>query len=74
MQAFLINMLLKRGGPALAEYIGKIVRHGLTTFGGAMIANGVATANDIDLITGGAMALVGIVLSFIRTMVNEKFG
>jgi hypothetical protein len=46
--------------------LGTIIRHLLTAFGAVMVERGIATEGDIQSITGGAMALVGLVLSYIN--------
>ncbi len=74
LKKLLFNVLLKRGASAVEEVIGKTVRHGMTTMGGALMADGLADANDVTLLTGGAIALVGIAISYIRIKVQGKLG
>lgn len=69
---FLINVLFKRGATALEEWIGKLIRHGMTTVGGGMMAAGHADPTDITAITGGLVALAGIAISVVRSHIQEK--
>ena len=45
------------------EMIGGVVRHLLTTFGGAAVAAGYLDADQLTAIAGGAAALIGVVWS-----------
>jgi hypothetical protein len=42
-----------------------IVRHTLTTAGGYLVANGLATTDDTTAMVGGAVALVGVIWSLV---------
>lgn len=72
MKALIIDILLRRGAPALAESIGKAIRHGLTTFGGVLIANGWATDDEVGLMIGAITTGVGVALSFVRTWIQAR--
>ncbi len=43
--------------------VGIALRHGLTVLGGYLLAEGYADAAQIDAITGGALAVSGVVMS-----------
>ena len=45
------------------EMILGIIRHALTTGGGALVANGTLGQDDVTSIVGGLIALVGVVWS-----------
>lgn len=72
LRKLIVNVLLKRGASAAEEALGKAVRHGMTTAGGALMAQGLADASDVTALTGGAVALMGIVLSLVRIVVQDK--
>lgn len=42
-----------------AESILALIRHGLTTAGGALVASGMATTNEIATISGSIVAVLG---------------
>jgi hypothetical protein len=48
----------------LSQFVGPMIRHGLTVVGGYLLAEGVADQAAVDAITGGAVALVGVGMSF----------
>lgn len=72
LKTFAINVLLKRGATVAEESLGKAIRHGMTTVGGMLMAQGVADASDVSAITGGAVALGGIVLSVARIYLQKR--
>ena len=72
LKNLLFNVLLKRGASAAEEMLGKSIRHGITTYGGVLMANGLADANDITALTGGAVAVGGVLLSFVRIWIQKK--
>jgi len=74
MRKLLFNILLKRGATTLEETIGKAVRHGMTTYGGVLMTQGLADSNDVTALSGGAVALAGMVLSLARTWVQKRYG
>ena len=47
----------------LTQFVGPVIRHGLTVAGGYLMAEGIADQTAVDAITGGGVALVGVVLS-----------
>ena len=72
MGSMALKFLLGRGIGPLQEIISKSVRHGLTTFGGYLSANGLATGDDIATLQGAGVVLVGIALSVARTFLSSK--
>ena len=72
LKGMLFNVLLKRGASAFEEMIGKSIRHGMTTYGGVLMSQGLADANDITALSGGAVALGGIVISIARIWIQKK--
>lgn len=71
IQAFIIKLLIGRGIGALSELLGKAIRHGATTYGGAMIAHGYASGDDVTQLQGAGLILVGIGLSALRTFLAK---
>ena len=67
------KFLFARGIGPIQEIISKAVRHGLTTFGGYLSAQGLATGDDIATLQGAGVVLVGIALSIARTFFASKF-
>ena len=47
----------------LMDMILGLVRHGMTTGGGVLVANGTMTQDNMTAIVGGVLALVGVALS-----------
>lgn len=47
----------------LTDMVLGLIRHAMTTAGGALVTNGVITQDDLTSIVGGALALLGIALS-----------
>ncbi len=72
MKTMALRFLLGRGIGPLQEIISKAVRHGLTTFGGFLTANGLATGDDMATLQGAGVVLVGIVLSVMRTFLSDR--
>jgi hypothetical protein len=56
----------------LKSLIGGFLRHALTTLGGTLIADGYLTAQDSQLIIGGAMALFGVLWSAAQKFKTRK--
>jgi hypothetical protein len=71
MKILIINFLLGRGINKLLEILSKSVRHGLTTYGGFLIADGHATADEFSMLQGGAVVAVGAALSIARTFIGK---
>lgn len=67
MKRAIINFFLGRGLNKLQEIAAKALRHGLTTAGGALVAQGYATGDDITKLQGVTSVVVGILLSVVRT-------
>ncbi len=68
----LVNVILKRGAKIAEEALGKAVRHGMTIAGGALMQHGLADADEVTAMAGGAVALGGVVLSLLRIFVQKK--
>lgn len=47
----------------LKDSILGVVRHGLTTAGGALVADGLMSASEMQAIVGGVVTLVGVLWS-----------
>lgn len=47
----------------LATLLMPIIRHALTTFGGALASKGLVAASDVETAIGAIMALIGVALS-----------
>lgn len=50
------------------EVVQGLVRHALTTVGGIMASKGYIEAGEVEIIVGGALAIIGVIWS----MVNKK--
>lgn len=48
----------------LNQILGPLLRHGATTGGGALIADGIATGKEVQAVVGGIMAAISIATSF----------
>jgi hypothetical protein len=46
------------------NFAGSMFRHGITTVSGGVVANGLATGDEVQAIGGGLAALVGLVMSW----------
>lgn len=51
---------------AIKSFVGILIRHGLTTFGGGLLSAGVITQGDIEIVSGAIAVVVGLVLSQIE--------
>ena len=72
LKKLVVNILLKRGASAAEEALGKAIRHGMTTYGGVLMSQGLANADQVTALTGGAVAIGGIVLSLVRIWMQQK--
>ena len=54
------------------EYITSLVRHGLTTVGGSLIAKGLITSAAFDQVVGAAVVIAGVVWSVVSKSVLQK--
>jgi hypothetical protein len=52
--------------------VGLIIRHVLSGAGGALLASGYVGASEWEAISGGALALVGVVMSYINKKRNGQ--
>lgn len=50
----------------LTDSILAIVRHALTTFGGAYVANGLITGAQLETLVGSVVAIVGVAWSLVE--------
>lgn len=55
-----------------ATIIGSIVRHALTTFGGALVAKGVIEASMLEPFIGALFTLGGVALSIFNKVRAKK--
>lgn len=72
LKAFLINLLLSRGISAGAEFLGKLIRHGLTTLGGALAVYGLeVSGEEMTTLMGAASVVAGLVMSAVRIFASK---
>lgn len=51
----------------IMPFLGSIVRHGLTTVGGGILATSIVNSGgDLDTVAGAIVTLVGVVLSVMK--------
>jgi len=74
MKKALAKFLLGRGIGKLQESLSKAVRHGLTTYGGALIMQGHLMQDDLATLQGAGAVVVGAALSITRTFLASKVG
>lgn len=67
----LLNVLLKRGANVAEQSAGKLIRHGMTTVGGAIMTAGLGDGETVTALTGGLVALAGVVISFARIWLKD---
>ena len=75
LKRLLVNVLLKRGASKVEEFIGKKIRHIMSTAGGALMAHGLLQPDDAQqwqIVIGGAVALGAVILSDLRLYVQDK--
>lgn len=56
----------------MKDILTSLVRHGLTTAGGTLVAKGTITASAMDEGVGAVMVLVGIVWSIFQKLSAKK--
>ena len=56
----------------LKTSIGGLVRHGLTTAGGALATSGIIADSDVTALVGAGMTVFGIVWSVIQKRLAER--
>jgi hypothetical protein len=54
------------------EYFTSLVRHGLTSVGGSLVAKGILTATAFDEIVGAVIVIAGVVWSVVAKSVLKK--
>lgn len=72
LRQFLKNVLLKRAATQAEQWLGKLVRHGITTAGGGLIMKGLTDGAGVDTLAGGGAVLVGVLLSGARIYLQDK--
>lgn len=55
-----------------STFLGMMIRHAMTGAAGAMVSSGMASADQTQAITGGAIALAAIVMSWIQKQKAKK--
>jgi hypothetical protein len=74
MKTKLVDFLKK--GVALVnpvkEYAGSIVRHVITTGGGALAAEGLLDKDDVSALAGAGVVIFGVLLSFLNKYFAKK--
>lgn len=56
----------------LATLLMPVVRHALTTFGGALVGGGYMSSGDLETAVGAVMALIGVVLSITNALKSKS--
>lgn len=56
------------------EMVSSIIRHGLTTVGGSLVAKGLITATLWDQVTGAVIVLAGVGWSLVSKFIAKKTG
>lgn len=56
----------------MKDVITSLIRHGLTTAGGTLVAKGTITASTMDEGVGALMVLIGIVWSVVQKLSAKK--
>ncbi len=54
------------------NYISSLVRHGLTTLGGSLVAKGVLSATLFDEVVGAVVVIAGVVWSVASKAILKK--
>lgn len=54
------------------EYFSSLIRHGLTTVGGSLVAKGLLTATMFDQVVGAVIVIAGVVWSAVSKTVLKK--
>ena len=54
------------------EYISSLVRHGLTSVGGSLVAKGLITATAFDQVIGAVIVLAGVLWSVASKAILKK--
>ncbi len=52
-------------------FVGGLIRHGITTVGGALVANGSISGSDLEMLAGAGAVIVGVLLSFIEKKLRK---
>jgi hypothetical protein len=55
----------------LSTLLMPIIRHALTTFGGALASKGFVAASDVETAIGAIMALIGVALSVANAVKSQ---
>ena len=74
MKTLLLRFLLGRGVGKLQETLSKSVRHGVTALGGALVAKGLTSADDVEALSGAAVIVASVALSIGRALLGEYIG
>lgn len=53
------------------DFIGSIIRHSLTSAGGALVAKGLIGAATVEPLVGAVMVIGGVLLSIINKVRNK---
>lgn len=56
------------------DMISSMVRHGLTTVGGSLVAKGLITATLWDQVAGAVIVLAGVAWSLVAKLIAKKTG
>lgn len=71
MSKMVLKFLLGRGVGKVQEVLSKGVRHAFTTYGGALVGQGLITSDDMGTLQGAGVILVGVALSLARTFLAK---
>lgn len=72
MKALLLKLLLGRGVDKLTELTGKALRHAVGAAGGALVAGGLASADQVATLEGAALVVTAIGASALRTFLAHR--
>lgn len=67
----ILDVLLKRSAGAVKQGIGKVIRHHVTALGGALVADGLISGGELEMLTGGAVVLGSIAVSVARIKLQK---
>lgn len=55
----------------IKQITGSLVRHGVTTLGGSLVAGGVLTQGQVETLAGAALVLFGLAWSIIEKKLRK---
>ena len=58
--------------PTILPMLASIARHSVTAYGAILVQKGVLSTDDVDMLAGAAVILVGLVWSFLQKRASVK--